>query len=234
MRNRWLIPTLVVTLSGIALAQPAPAPAPFDAAGYVDADQNGINDRFCDAQGDGVNDVTGKAYAHYFGYTDRDGDGINDLFRDVDGDGVNDLDARVEHRDGDGRCVNVVDGDGDGRNDVTGEAYGTDLGGWRHGLVDEERGARVAELIDVDADGADDRWETGRGRGHVGVDVFVDEDGDGIADGRLVCGRQKAGGVGRPEDTGRPGVEPAQGDMGRDDESPGHSGPRGPRSSGHH
>ena len=238
MPRRWVISALAAALSWAAplVAQPAPPAAPLGAPGFVDADQNGINDRFCDAQGDGVNDVTGKGYAHRFGYADRNGDGVNDLFADADGDGVNDLDARATDQDGDGRCDNVIDGDDDGRNDVTGEPYGTDLGGWRHGLVDEERGERAAQFVDADADGADDRWETGRGREHMAADVFVDEDGDGIADGRMVYGRQMPGSMGRSEGTGRTSPEPTRDSegMGRDEEKTGHGGMRGPHSSGRH
>ena len=64
---------------------------PSSILGYVDENNDGINDRFCDANGDGVNDVDQQAYTHSFKYQDRDGNGINDLWVDADGDGVNDL-----------------------------------------------------------------------------------------------------------------------------------------------
>ena len=164
-------------------------------AGYVDAGRAGTNNRFRDANGDGVNDVTGKPYPHRFGYADQNGDGINDRFTDADGDGVNDLDGRVVDLDGDGVCDNVLDQDADGRNDVTGEAYDDQLKGWRYGLVNEETGQTASVFVDEDGDGANDSWESGSGRGHRGMaeDLFIDEDGDGIADGRTVRGREGLG-----------------------------------------
>jgi hypothetical protein len=49
------------------------------------------NDRFVDANGDGVNDVSDLGYVAMPGWVDLDGDGVNDFFRDGDGNGLNDL-----------------------------------------------------------------------------------------------------------------------------------------------
>lgn len=88
--------------------------------GWADADGDGINDRFLDSQGDGINDVvqgpfagmsfhigfgsphvdadgngiddvSGFPYRHGFGWVDLDGDGVNDAFIDTNGDGINDF-----------------------------------------------------------------------------------------------------------------------------------------------
>ena len=66
--------------------------------GFVDANNDGINDLFVDADGDGICDNAGL-YAGYpyfmaHGWADANGDGINDRFRDVDGDGINDCRRR--------------------------------------------------------------------------------------------------------------------------------------------
>ena len=150
---------------------------------YSDADSNGINDLFRDANGDGVNDVTGNAYRHKFQFRDADGDGINDLFADADGDGVNDLATGNEQRpDG---MPGALDADGDGVNDVTGAPVNAMAGGF----------------IDEDGDGINDMapgMQGGMGKHEAGMDRFVDEDGDGINDGRgFQRERRAAGSAGR-------------------------------------
>ena len=181
--------------------------APPQPRGYVDLDRDGLNDRFRDANGDGIDDVGGRSYPHRFRFADADQDGINDVFVDQDGDGVNDLDARYQDQDGDGICDNAVDYDGDRVNDITGLRYSRrSLKGFRYGLVDEERGAIHQIFVDEDGDGMDDVLGRGRmlrpGLG-MGMDRFVDEDGDGIYDGRTVRGRMGRGGVpGTGEGTG--------------------------------
>ena len=95
---------IVILCMGSAYAQQdAPAPA---LIGYVDGNRDGINDRFRDADGDGIDDISAKPYPHRFRFVDEDGDGKNDLFIDSDGDGVNDLDGRFrdENADGPGRA----------------------------------------------------------------------------------------------------------------------------------
>jgi hypothetical protein len=157
--------------------------------GYLDADRDGRNDHFRDADGDGVDDVSGRKYPHRFPFVDADGDGRNDLFRDLDGDGVNDLSAKLVDADGDGVCDNVIDYDGDGKNDVTGLSYTpTSLKGYRLGRVDEERATVHRRFRDKNGDGMNDllRRLNLRGDGYRdrSSDSFIDEDGDGISDGR--------------------------------------------------
>ena len=55
--------------------QDASAPA---LIGYVDGNRDGINDRFSDADGDGIDDISAKPYPHRFRFVDEDGDGIDD------------------------------------------------------------------------------------------------------------------------------------------------------------
>lgn len=148
---------------------------PVAAAGWLDSDGDGRHDRFRDANGDGINEVTGLAYAHRFAWADRDQDRLNDLFRDADGDGVNDL-----ARKGESRPTDVLDVDGDGRNDVTGIEYTpTALHGERFGCVQEGAGGVV--WVDEDGDGFPDK-PAASGRGGR-EDRFIDRDGDGLADG---------------------------------------------------
>ncbi len=143
--------------------------------GWVDVDADGRHDRFRDADGDGINDVNGLAYAHHFAWADRDKDRLNDLFRDADGDGVNDL-----ARKGESRPADVLDADGDQHNDVTGLKYtASELHGEQFGFVREGSGGAV--WVDEDGDGFPDR-PAGAGRGGR-EDRFIDRDGDGLADG---------------------------------------------------
>ena len=184
---------IVILCMGSAYAQQdAPAPA---LIGYVDENRDGINDRFRDADGDGIDDISAKPYPHRFRFVDEDGDGKNDLFIDADGDGVNDLDGRFRDEDADGFTDNVLDFDGDGKNDITGAKYGPrGLGGYRYGRVFEERGHRLKRFRDEDGDGMHDPLKRlhQRLRLHKGrMDFFLDEDGDGIDDARLL--RRKSG-----------------------------------------
>ncbi len=162
---------------GLAVAQETPLPA-VTTVGWIDLDDDGQHDLYRDRDGDGINDVTGKAYAHRFAWSDIDVDGLNDRYRDADGDGVNDLESTFRDRDGDGRDDNVLDLDQDDRNDVTGLAYGRDdLHGEQFGFLHEG-----AVWVDEDGDGfADDAQPGQAGRGRD--DRFIDRDGDGLADG---------------------------------------------------
>jgi len=176
--------------------------------GYVDQDRNGVNDYFFDANGDGKNDVTNQSYPHHFLFEDKNGDGLNDLWQDTDGDGVNDLLGEFEKKskrwvdlDGDGIMdeeaggmrgqalkMHVLDMDGDGLNDITGQGYsGKDLKGYRYGLVNEEMGMSDSKFSDENGDGMNDRFtarEHSFGRGQQQMDIFIDKDGDGVADDR--------------------------------------------------
>ena len=154
--------------------------------GYADRNQDGVNDLFRDADGDGVDDVSGKPYPHRFRFVDADGDGINDLFRDADGDGVNDVEGKYADRDGDGICDNVVDYDGNGVNDITGLKYTREsLHGSRFGRIDEERFPHF-RFVDEDGDGIRDAHSPEMRRRAPGMDYFIDEDGDGICDDRMI------------------------------------------------
>lgn len=134
--------------------------------GFLDADRDGLNDRFRDANGDGIDDVSGNPYPHKFKYEDKDGDRRNDLFRDEDGDGVNDLAGTKPG------VLLVLDHEGKKVNDITGARYTrTKLYGDAFGRIKEDA-ALARSFVDRDMDGIND--------------VFVDKDGDGICDGRAL------------------------------------------------
>ncbi|MBN1348237.1 hypothetical protein JXJ21_02405 [candidate division KSB1 bacterium] len=162
--------------------QARPDSIPFKVIGYEDKNHDGINDRFADANGDGKNDVTLRAYAHTFKFEDKNNDGLNDLWIDKDGDGVNDLFVRIlKHKgitpkipwvdkDGDGiQDTNVdpqfdvdlsefvLDADQDKKNDITGlEISHDNVMGYRYGVVDEENNKEIARFVDKDSDGMHD------------------------------------------------------------------------------
>ena len=160
---------------------------------FTDENDDGINDLFRDADGDGKNDLTGKQYRRRFKFEDSDKDGINDLFRDADGDGINDI---LNNSNTNKKMRNIhyiIDFNKDGINDVTGKKY--------------ERKLSIRTFIDENGDGIDDRetWmplkslmekfvsENDAGKrlmlesmdGPV-MDRFIDENGDGINDGRTL------------------------------------------------
>lgn len=155
--------------------------------GFVDENHDGINDRFQDANGDGMNDVDDKPYPHPFKFSDKDKDGLNDTWTDMDGDGVNDLYHDFEDekdRKAPAKCV--LDVDGDGMNDITGIKFDTeDFSGHKYGFLDERTGKVQGNLIDENGNGLDDRIERARLSYRARHrDYFVDMDGDGICDGR--------------------------------------------------
>ena len=122
---------------------------------------------------------------------DKDGDGKNDVFLDQDGDGVNDLSGAFVDIDGDGIPDNIIDHDRDGKNDITGLKYSRDsLKGYRYGRVDEERTKVHREFLDRDADGMNDLIKPAHLRA-LKRDLFIDEDGDGISDGRRLRLRER-------------------------------------------
>jgi len=183
--------------------------------GFVDADADGVNDRFVDANGDGKNDRDGKDYLHRFAFEDKNKDGHNDLWIDQDGDGVNDLSPTLKARARQEVHRNVVDVNEDGRNDITGERYDVKKHNWRGerwGFWDEDKGKTQGRLIDEDADGIDDRaqahhrGEMGNHGGEANRDYFIDEDGDGVCDGRgdviRMMGRQPQGHHGKDKSSG--------------------------------
>lgn len=161
--------------------------------GFVDKNDDGINDRFFDANGDGKNDLDGREYRHRFRFIDNNKDKINDLWIDRDGDGVNDLGPKFKGRELQELHRNVLDVDEDGRNDVTGEQYDRLKYHWKGekwGFWDESRGKLRGRFIDTDGNGIDDRLEDFDGfissyrHGPGKRDMFIDEDGDGICDER--------------------------------------------------
>ena len=77
--------------------------------GFIDENNDGVNDQFVDANGDGICDLTGIPFSHGLGFIDADGDGINDL----DSAAVN----------GYGHMASHIDADGNGIDDETGIAF---------------------------------------------------------------------------------------------------------------
>jgi hypothetical protein len=161
--------------------------------GFEDKNNDGINDKFLDADGDGRNDIDDKAYPHTFEFKDKNKDKINDLWVDRDGDGVNDLSHKLKGEKHLNIHFNVLDVDEDGRNDITGESYDREKPQWKGevwGFWDESTGKLRGRFIDEDGDGIDDRLKDFhkfmRNRKHArgSRDVFIDEDGDGICDPR--------------------------------------------------
>jgi len=177
----------------LPVAEPAEKEATKKIIGFVDADKDGINDRFVDANGDGKNDRDGKEYPHRFAFEDKNKDVINDLWIDQDGDGVNDLGSSFKDKMRHEVTCNVLDFDADGCNDVTGERYDAKEPQWKGelcGFWDESKGKTQGRMVDENADGIDDRVQAHHGGGmgnHHGEsnrDYFIDEDGDGVCDGR--------------------------------------------------
>jgi len=153
--------------------------------GFIDQNQDGINDLFQDADGDGKNDVTRQPYLHSFRFEDRDKNGINDLWIDRDGDGVNDLfidqlkqkgtrpkqnwldkdgdgildaDARPEFNNIDLRQF-ILDANQDGKNDITGlECHPDHVWGYRFGCIDEELNQFIKKYVDKNGDGMHDAF----------------------------------------------------------------------------
>lgn len=177
---------VILTEIGFLLAQDERSLPAGNATGFVDRNRDGVNDLFCDTNGDGINDVTGRPYDHKFDFADADGDRMNDLWRDADGDGVNDLCARMDTRVGGEIDAIVLDVDQDGANDVTGAPLrGEGYSGHLYGFIDERSGSSGGRLLDEDGNGIDDRLERMRmGAAMSDRDLFIDEDGDGICDGR--------------------------------------------------
>ncbi len=165
--------------------------------GFLDENEDGINDNCTDRAGNGICDA-GSRYANYtylmnWGYVDEDGDGINDRFRDGNGDGVNDLNGTPN-----GWGFGFVDENDDGINDKCTDANG-------NGICDQSgMPYRVRAMWrDVDHDGVNDTFADADGDGINDVtgrpyvampgwqdreapyqhnDFFADADGDGICD----------------------------------------------------
>ncbi|MBN2008826.1 hypothetical protein JW960_05735 [candidate division KSB1 bacterium] len=150
--------------------------------GFIDKNNDGINDVFHDKNGDGKNDVTQKQYAHSFAFQDEDNDGINDVWIDCDGDGVNDLMIRLLRKMGKKPQYPWVDRDGDGIrdpgvqprydadlrafvldenhddiNDITSQQIDKEhVWGYRYGNLDEENDEDMKKFDDDNHDGMHD------------------------------------------------------------------------------
>lgn len=152
--------------------------------GWIDADNDGKNDNFADANGDGVCD-SGHSYAGYpylmdLGFTDADRNGINDRFADADGDGINDLSRHAYGQgfgfiDGnnDGINDNFRDADGDGICDISGIPYSHPFG-----FADANNDGINDRFIDADGDGINDL----NGRIFIAMPGWVDLNDDGVHD----------------------------------------------------
>jgi len=166
--------------------------------GWLDQNKDGINDKFHDYNGDGINDVTKEKYEHRSKFLDKNKDRVNDVFIDKDGDGVNDLETKFVDKDKDGINDNVLDYNKDGINDITGLKYQkSDLMGYRYGIVEEELKKTHSKFIDENNDGMHDpvaKRMSFQDEDADGVnDKFVDKNGDGISDGRRFGQRMKQG-----------------------------------------
>ncbi len=81
--------------------------------GWVDENEDGVNDRLIDADGDGINDLSQGPFAampFHYGFTRG--------HVDVEGDGIDDTNGFSYHH-----GFGWVDADGDGVNDLTGHHY---------------------------------------------------------------------------------------------------------------
>lgn len=118
MRNRMIklsLAIFILMLPTILLGQ-IDNKSPF--IGYQDADHDGFNDLFRDANGDGVNDITSQPYFHHFKFEDQNKDGLNDLWIDRDGDGVNDLMFDLLRKRNVRAETPWIDSDGDGIQEI--------------------------------------------------------------------------------------------------------------------
>jgi hypothetical protein len=182
MKNRMIKLSLAVVILMLPILLFGQTDNQTPIIGYQDSDRDGFNDRFRDANGDGVNDVTNLPYLHQFKFEDKNRNGLNDLWIDRDGDGVNDLmfdllrqrGVREEtpwiDKDGDGiQDENVkpkykvdlkefvLDLDGDGKNDISGiEFFSDNTMGYRYGCIDEDRSKEIPKFRDADGDGMHD------------------------------------------------------------------------------
>ena len=130
------------------------SPAPI--VGYVDADRDGVNDRFRDQDGDGVNDLDGR-------FRDADDDGFIDNVVDFNGDRLNDITGAKY-----------------GPHGLLGYRFGRIFEERRH-QVKQFRDADGDGMHDP-LKRLHQRLHAQKRR----MDFFLDEDGDGIDDARLL------------------------------------------------
>ncbi|MFZ5517097.1 MAG: hypothetical protein ACOY90_10695 [Candidatus Zhuqueibacterota bacterium] len=171
---------------------------------FADGNGDGVNDvsnlqyahqfQYQDKNNDGVNDL----------WRDKDGDGINDLmiailkargirpeipWVDHDGDGLQDSGVKAVFKAD--LSEFVLDADSDGANDISGIRFASDnTMGYRYGCIDEETSDEPYSFKDKNGDGMHDsfadRFEMDKNQygSHRFYDYFIDNDGDGISDGR--------------------------------------------------
>ncbi len=143
--------------------------------GYADMDKDGINDNYFDRNGDGFNDINGEKLFE-IEFVDNNRDSINDIYTDSDGDGVNDIYILSG-------IMPVMDINHDLVNDVTGTQFCSgNYRGYMTGKYIEETGSIIEFYVDENGNFTDDAIE---GRMYeFRHDRFIDEDNDGICDGR--------------------------------------------------
>ena len=145
--------------------------------GYRDRDKNHVNDLFKDANGDGINDVTGKKYKHRFPFVDKNKDGINDIFIDINGDGFNDVKNKLYRT-----LFKCIDYNRDGINDITGKRYK---------MIDKKLKAvlKISKWIKIESKNSGETKRkykrSGKERYTKGkYDTFIDKNKNGIDDRR--------------------------------------------------
>ena len=171
---------------------------------FTDANGDGINDvtsqpyphqfKFEDKNNDKLNDL----------WRDKDGDGINDLMVEIlkargirpnipwvdkDGDGIQDKGVKPVYKAD--LSPFVLDADKDGYNDISGLKIEKDnTMGYRYGCIDEETSNQPYKFKDKNGDGMHDlftdrfKMDMKRYGPTKLYDYFIDNDGDGITDGR--------------------------------------------------
>lgn len=171
-----------------------------DYPGYVDNNNDGVNDNFdwgADSNNDGIPNFQDKTF--WTGWVDVNNDGVNDLSdKDLDGipnqydldsdnDGIPDVvEAYGVDTNGDGIIDNYTDTDNDGLSQNV-DANNTGVAGSGNGLgVQDFDGDGIPNYLDLDSDndGIPDIIEAGGtdANNDGKVDNFTDANGDGLDD----------------------------------------------------
>lgn len=145
--------------------------------GYRDRDKNRVNDLFRDANGDGINDITGKRYKHRFPFLDKNKDRINDYFIDMNGDGFNDTKSKLYRK-----MYPCIDYNRDGINDITGKRY-------KNISKKIKTILKISKWINVEKTGEKNskthhKRNTAKVSGKGKYDTFIDKNKNGIDDRR--------------------------------------------------
>jgi len=165
-----------------------------DDKGFVDADNDGINDNAADDDGDGIPNGKDADYTGTTKFVDEDGDGLNDNAKDDDGDGVpNGQDPDYSK---------PADGSGQKNGQQNKNSKGQKLAQQNKGSAGQKGNRKTAKgYIDENGDGINDNAKDSdadgipngrdadyprnnpmKGKGKMG---FIDEDGDGINDNAM-------------------------------------------------